>query len=499
MNPLVRATILLVLLLWLTPIPSLANVCGIFFQFYCQEFDQTGTAYASQNDFVQYGLYAQVYDNFTSTVERLTQIRFEGEYFNPPTQGPITGWTVGLYGDNGGQPGGLLFTQHTDGTGNETFDGYFGGFPTYVYTLDINYWQVNFNTQYWISVYPDLGFPPQWGWSTGSGGDGISYQDFFGTRSPLSADMAFAIAGHRGCAAPDSCLPEPSTLLMVGTGAAGAGAFGGEILGVSLLGLLRSLFRRVPLKTLLVLAACALTLAGSSSASLIYQQPFGFTGNSYASQDDTNGLGLYAQVYDNFTLRSSANVMYVQFTGQYFNPPQQGPITGWTVIFYSDAHGQPGSPLNTTHVSGTGGETFIGTYGGFPTYTYLINANTIFWAQAGTQYWLDVYPDLGFPPQWGWASGLAPDGTAFQDFFGTRSKVAAGLAFGLGGGCDCEALTSEDALATSEAVTPEPASLLMATTAAVGAGAFFRTGFGLSLLGILKAARRRPVKRAVTG
>jgi hypothetical protein len=196
--------------------PSFANVCGVANQLYCQEFDGTGNAYSSQNDTNGLGLFAQVYDNFTlgsdSTVD---SIHWEGEYFNPPNQGPISAWTVQFFSDNGGQPGSLLSSTNVPGTANETFDGTFGGFPAYTYSVTGLGFAATGGTQYWVSVVPDLGFPPQWGWSSGTGGDGISYQDFFGTRSQLAADMAFALDGGGGG------VPEPGTLVMLGTGVLG--------------------------------------------------------------------------------------------------------------------------------------------------------------------------------------------------------------------------------------------------------------------------------------
>jgi hypothetical protein len=76
---------------------------------------------------------------------------------------------------------------------------------------------VNFNaaagTEYWISVVPDLGFPPEWGWETGTGGDGVSIQDFFGVRTQLKTDVAFTIFGTA-----NTGTPEPFSLELMGAG-----------------------------------------------------------------------------------------------------------------------------------------------------------------------------------------------------------------------------------------------------------------------------------------
>jgi hypothetical protein len=182
---------------------------------YCQPWDGGGNLFASQNDTVSgFGNFATVYDNFT--LKQGCDIRsfhWVGGYFNPPNQGPITAWTLTFYNDNAGTPGGAIGAGVFGGTANETFLGYAGGFPIYEYSLYFHSFDIGPGT-YWASVVPDLGFPPQWGWSTGTGGDGVAYQCFFGGCGPIAVDMAFSLD-----------TPEPGTLIMLGTGILGlAGA-----------------------------------------------------------------------------------------------------------------------------------------------------------------------------------------------------------------------------------------------------------------------------------
>jgi len=197
------------------------------------------------------------------------------------------------------------------------------------------------------------------------------------------------------------------------------------------------------------------------SAAVLYTQPYDGTGNLFTSQNDTASYGLYAQIYDDFKLSANSSITEVSWTGGYFNPALQGPITQFTVDIYSDDGGQPGAtPLATEVFSGTAGETFLGNAGGFPTYTYDVTLGTAFAATAGTTYWLSVYPNLSFPPEWGWATGTGGNGSSYQDFFGTRSQLSSDFAFTLGG--------------TSGPVIPEPSTFGLLGLGLVGMTAFLR-------------------------
>ena len=55
-----------------------------------------------------------------------------------------------------------------------------------------------------------MDFPPQWGWASATGGDGLSVQDYFDERVVLGADMAFSLTGT------PAGVPEPGSLALAG-------------------------------------------------------------------------------------------------------------------------------------------------------------------------------------------------------------------------------------------------------------------------------------------
>ena len=184
---------------------------------YNQSWDGTGNAAASQNDTGGgNGDFATVYDNFTlGGTSTVTGVSFKGGYFNPPSPGSITQFTIAIYADNAGQPGSALSTFSVPGNGGESGCASVGGSLACDYNVAVNF-NAAAGTQYWMSIVPDVAFPPQWGWEFGSGGDGKAFQDFFGNRSQLAGDFAFTLTGR-------AAVPEPTTwaLMLGGFGLAG--------------------------------------------------------------------------------------------------------------------------------------------------------------------------------------------------------------------------------------------------------------------------------------
>ncbi len=187
---------------------------------YNQATDNNG-AESSQNDTNAggFGNFATTYDNFTlSSTDNIDAVTWIGSFFNPPSVGTIANFVVNFYADAAGTPGALLNSTTINGNANQTALGNDNvGDPEFSYSASLSSaFTADSGTQYWLSIVPSMGFPPQWGWENSSGagdpGDNAAYQVFFGTGGALPTDLAFSLSGN-----PAAATPEPFSILLLGT------------------------------------------------------------------------------------------------------------------------------------------------------------------------------------------------------------------------------------------------------------------------------------------
>jgi hypothetical protein len=155
----------------------------------------------------------QVYDDFTAfRLVYVTGITWSGGGGEEAPEETV-GFTFGFYADNGGAPGALLHSESISGDANATFVGIDNASrPTYDYSATLTTpFALTAGTTYWLSIVATLAPPDQWGWRTGTGGDGMAYDT-----APLRHDLAFTLIGVT--------VPEPSSLTLFGIGTLAAAA-----------------------------------------------------------------------------------------------------------------------------------------------------------------------------------------------------------------------------------------------------------------------------------
>lgn len=152
---------------------------------------------------------AQVYDDFSLSssfkIVFVTQIEWSGGAGEEAPDEDPAGFTIKFYADKGGVPGALLHSESIAGDANATLVGVDSSSrATYDYSATLaTPFALTPGTTYWLSIVATLALPDQWGWHTGTGGDGMAYDT-----APLRNDLAFTLIG----------VPEPGSLALVALG-----------------------------------------------------------------------------------------------------------------------------------------------------------------------------------------------------------------------------------------------------------------------------------------
>ena len=183
--------------------------------------------------------------------------------------------------------------------------------------------------------------------------------------------------------------------------------------------------KRIFTLLLLVTALCA-------QAGVVFDQPHDGSGAlRTSSRYQPNGTDYDQFVWDSFSVPTAQAVTEIRWRGGY--DPQMaywgGNIVNFRVSIYestpglSQPHlgpGYPGTPatLIAYDTGNKAGETSAGLFGGVPMYDYHFVLPTVFQAQAGKLYWVQIEAEFtGGLPYWGFASGTG-NGSHFRRIAG---------------------------------------------------------------------------------
>jgi hypothetical protein len=183
-------------------------------------------------------------------------------------------------------------------------------------------------------------------------------------------------------------------------------------------------------------------------------------------QADQSGF----RTFDAFTLTSSGSVQTVTWLGFWFGLPVPAAapapdVTTWDIAFHADAAGTPGAALLAQSFPAAAvTSTFLGTAGYVAGDTYNVSyyqhSMTLpvsFAATAGQTYWLSVLSQSpAFTPFFAWQGASGGNSSSFQQVLGANMNVVSA------------GNVAADRAFTLEGTVPEPTSLVLFGTAAVG-------------------------------
>jgi len=164
-----------------------------------------------------------------------------------------------------------------------------------------------------------------------------------------------------------------------------------------------------------------------SPAAVLFSQPF----NASSTQTYYSETPGYPNVYDDFALAGGGIISNVDWYG--IDPNDD--ITGFTVSFYSDTNGLPGTKLSSITITGSAGETASGSDNGpYPINDYAVNLATTFTASPDTEYYIQIQGSSSGAGGFYWETSSQGNDGALSGLSGDNpSPLNNNLAFALNG------------------------------------------------------------------